>query len=63
MNSPKSNHPFPWVLVTAMTADGKIALANGHYAPFGSRRDHDHLLELRATADAVMCGARTIDSP
>ena len=63
MASPKSSNPFPWVLVNvAMTADGKIALANGRYAPFGSRRDHDHLLELRATADAVMCGARTADS-
>ena len=28
---------------------------------FGSRRDQDHLLELRATADAVMAGARTVD--
>ena len=63
MKSPKSSQSLPWVLVNvAMTADGKIALANGRYAPFGSRRDHDHLLELRATADAVMCGARTADS-
>ncbi len=29
--------------------------------PFGSRRDQEHLLELRATADAVMSGARTVD--
>ena len=26
-----------------------------------SRRDQEHLLELRATADAVMSGARTVD--
>ena len=45
----------------AMTADGKIATANGAVSSFGSRRDHDHLLELRATADAVMDGARTAD--
>jgi len=46
----------------AMTADGKIATANRAVASFGSKRDHDHLLELRATADAVMAGARTVDS-
>lgn len=44
-----------------MTADGKIATANRAVASFGSKRDHDHLLELRATADAVMAGARTVD--
>jgi 2,5-diamino-6-(ribosylamino)-4(3H)-pyrimidinone 5'-phosphate reductase len=46
----------------AITADGKIATANRAVSSFGSRRDRDHLLELRATADAVMCGARTADS-
>jgi riboflavin-specific deaminase-like protein len=46
----------------AMTADGKIATANRQVASFGSERDHEHLLELRATADAVMAGARTVDS-
>ncbi|NOS72574.1 MAG: hypothetical protein HOP33_21970 [Verrucomicrobia bacterium] len=44
-----------------MTADGKIATANRAASSFGSARDHEHLLELRATADAVMCGARTAD--
>ena len=54
---------LPFVLVNmAMTADGKIATANRAVTTFGSRRDHDHLLELRATADAVMAGARTVDS-
>jgi riboflavin-specific deaminase-like protein len=53
----------PFVLVNmAMTADGKIATANRAMASFGSRRDHDHLLELRATADAVMSGARTVNA-
>jgi 2,5-diamino-6-(ribosylamino)-4(3H)-pyrimidinone 5'-phosphate reductase len=52
--------PFVYLNVAA-TADGKLAPANRHFVPFGSRRDHDHLLELRAEADAVMSGARTID--
>lgn len=45
----------------AMTADGKIATVNRAVSTFGSARDHEHLLELRATADAVMAGARTVD--
>ena len=45
----------------AMMADGKIATANRAVSSFGSRRDQDHLLQLRATADAVMAGARTAD--
>jgi 2,5-diamino-6-(ribosylamino)-4(3H)-pyrimidinone 5'-phosphate reductase len=44
-----------------MTADGKIAFATREFIPFGSRRDRDHMLELRAAADAVMSGARTVD--
>jgi riboflavin-specific deaminase-like protein len=46
----------------AMTADGKIATANRLVSSFGSRRDREHLLQLRATADALMAGARTVDS-
>ena len=54
---------LPLVLVNmAMTADGKIATANRAVSSFGSVRDRQHLLELRATADAVMAGARTVDS-
>jgi riboflavin-specific deaminase-like protein len=54
---------LPFVLVNmAMTADGKIASANRRVSSFGSRRDQAHLLQLRATADAVMAGARTVDS-
>ena len=54
---------IPRVLLNvAMTADGKIATANRVISSFSSRRDQEHLLELRATADAVMAGARTVDS-
>jgi 5-amino-6-(5-phosphoribosylamino)uracil reductase len=45
----------------AMTADGKIATANRAVHSFGSARDLEHLYELRATADAVMCGVRTVE--
>ena len=64
--SPKSkvrSPKLPFVFVNmAMTADGKIATANRAVSSFGSTRDQKHLLELRATADAVMAGARTVDS-
>jgi len=64
--NPKSKTPKPkppFVLVNmAMTADGKIATANRAVSSFTSVRDHEHLLALRATADAVMAGARTVDS-
>jgi len=53
--------PFVFLNI-AMTADGKIAPAGRPFAPFGSPRDKRHLLALRATADAVMAGARTVDS-
>jgi riboflavin-specific deaminase-like protein len=46
----------------AMTADGKITTANRTVSSFGSPRDRAHLLELRATADAVMAGARTVNA-
>jgi riboflavin-specific deaminase-like protein len=53
---------MPCVIVNmAITADGKIATANRAVSSFGSARDRDHLLKLRATADAVMSGARTVD--
>jgi 2,5-diamino-6-(ribosylamino)-4(3H)-pyrimidinone 5'-phosphate reductase len=56
------NSRLPFVFVNmAMTADGKIATANRAVHSFGSRRDLEHLYELRATADAVMCGARTVE--
>ncbi len=53
---------FPFVLLNmAMSADGKIATANRAVSSFSSSRDFEHLLELRATADAVLAGARTVD--
>jgi riboflavin-specific deaminase-like protein len=61
---PKVRSPkLPFVFVNmAVTADGKIATANRAVSSFGSAHDHEHLLKLRATADAVMAGARTVDS-
>jgi len=53
--------PFVFLNV-ATTADGKLAPANRHFVPFSSKRDQDLLLELRTRADAVMAGARTVDS-
>lgn len=61
LDSAPAARPFVFVNM-AMTADGKIATANRAASSFGSQRDHEHLLELRATADAVMSGARTVDS-
>jgi riboflavin-specific deaminase-like protein len=57
------NRPgLPFVLVNAaVTADGKIAPASRRFEPFGGPRDRRLLLELRAGADAVMAGARTVD--
>lgn len=52
----------PFVLVNmSMSADGKIATFNRFVSTFSSPCDQAHLLELRATADAVMAGARTVD--
>ncbi len=62
LNFQLSTAPRPFVLVNmAMSADGKIATANRAVSTFSSPRDHEHLYELRATADAVMSGARTVD--
>jgi 2,5-diamino-6-(ribosylamino)-4(3H)-pyrimidinone 5'-phosphate reductase len=52
----------PFVFVNfAMTADGKIAFTVENFVPFSSRRDREHMMELRATADAILCGARTVE--
>jgi 2,5-diamino-6-(ribosylamino)-4(3H)-pyrimidinone 5'-phosphate reductase len=57
------NPKLPFVFINmAITADGKIATANRSVSSFGSKRDKEHLFELRATADAVMCGAGTVNS-
>ncbi len=60
MKNNRGKLPFVFVNM-AMTADGKIATANRSVHAFGSKRDLAHLYELRATADAVMCGARTVE--
>ena len=62
MKIKKSKLPFIFSNF-AMTADGKIAFANHQFVPFASRRDREHMMELRATADAVMSGARTVEAP
>jgi len=45
----------------AISGDGKIASANRALTSFGSERDSRHFYELRTQADAVLCGARTIE--
>jgi 2,5-diamino-6-(ribosylamino)-4(3H)-pyrimidinone 5'-phosphate reductase len=57
------NTQLPFVFINmAITADGKIATANRAVSSFGSKRDQEHLFELRTTADAVMCGAGTVNA-
>ena len=60
---PKVQSPkLPFVFSNfAMTADGKIAFAHHHFVPFGIGRDREHMMELRATADSVICGATTVE--
>jgi riboflavin-specific deaminase-like protein len=54
---------LPHVFINvATTVDGKLAPENRKFVPFGSKRDLDLLYELRARADAVLMGARTVDS-
>ncbi len=56
----KSGRPFVYINM-AITADGKIATANRAVHSFGSERDLEHLYELRTGADAILCGARTVE--
>jgi len=59
---PSSRGRLPFVFLNvAMTADGKLTTANRAVSSFSSPRDQELLLALRATADAVMSGARTVD--
>jgi riboflavin-specific deaminase-like protein len=53
--------PFVFINV-ATTADGKLAPENRKFVPFGTKRDLELLYETRAKADAVLMGARTVDS-
>ena len=57
----RDGRPFVYLNV-ATTADGKLAPANRHFVPFSSRRDQELLIELRTRCDAIMAGARTVDS-
>ena len=56
----KSALPFV-TLNVASTVDGKLAPHTRRFVPFSSPRDQRLLLELRSHADAVLCGARTVD--
>jgi riboflavin-specific deaminase-like protein len=60
---PKLRDGLPFVyLNVATTADGKLAPTNRQFVPFSSKRDQELLIELRTRCDAVMAGARTVDS-
>ncbi len=60
---PRLRDRLPFVyLNVATTADGKLAPANRHFVPFSSKRDQELLIMLRTRCDAVMAGARTVDS-
>lgn len=57
----KAALPFVYLNV-ATTADGKIAPTHDKYVQFSSNEDQQLLMQLRTRADAVMCGAKTVDS-
>lgn len=60
MHAPGSSRPRV-IVNMAMSADGKIASANRKITRIGSERDLQHLYTLRSTADAILCGARTVE--
>jgi 2,5-diamino-6-(ribosylamino)-4(3H)-pyrimidinone 5'-phosphate reductase len=53
------NRPFVFINV-AMTADGKIDTFQRRGAAISSARDKERVDQLRANADAVMVGGRTL---
>jgi 2,5-diamino-6-(ribosylamino)-4(3H)-pyrimidinone 5'-phosphate reductase len=54
---------LPFVFMNgAVSADGKLALENRSLIQFSSKRDQKFVLQLRATADAVLCGADTVEN-
>jgi len=54
---------LPFVFMNgAVSADGKLALENRSLIQFSSARDQKFVLQLRATADAVLCGAETVET-
>lgn len=61
MNTPGTSPRRPWVSVNlAVSADGKTGNAADCPSGWTSRADHDRLLELRQTADAILVGRRTL---
>jgi len=60
--SKRGSLPFVF-LNAAISADGKLALPNRKFEPFGSKRDRELMLQLRAQADAVLAGTSTADQP
>jgi 2,5-diamino-6-(ribosylamino)-4(3H)-pyrimidinone 5'-phosphate reductase len=60
---PRLRDDLPFVyLNVATTADGKLAPPNRHFVPFSSKRDQELLMLLRTRCDALLAGARTVDS-
>ena len=58
----KREQKRPFVFLNlAITADGKINTERRSVSSFSSKRDGQNMLELRATADAIVSGARTVD--
>ena len=55
------SRPFVFINMS-MSADGKIASSDRKLTTFGSRADHDRLLELRAKSDAILTGAGTLNA-
>lgn len=46
----------------AMSADGRVASASREWLGFSSDSDHRRLLRIRTRYDAIVCGARTVDT-
>lgn len=54
---------LPFVFTNgAVSADGKLALENRSLIQFSSARDRRFVFQLRARADAVLCGAETVET-
>ena len=57
----KPGLPRPFVTANfAISADGRISTRNLTPSDFSSRRDKRRLVQIRATCDAVLVGARTL---
>lgn len=60
---PKISADRPLVFINmAMTADGKIVTSNKKISNLGSSCDFERLLKIRSFADAILCGAATLNS-